>query len=93
MILPSYQSEKNPYRPICFLLQSKKSEGSILLVQQLYMQPPNLSHFNEVSKNEVYKIIKNSPTKSCLLDPVSTLLMKYCLEILLLLITKLTVYF
>ena len=51
--------------------------------------PSNLSRFNEVSDNEVLKIIKNSPTKSCLLDPVPTFLLKDCVEILLLSITKL----
>ena len=32
--------------------------------------PPNLSHFSKVSENEILKIIKNSPTKTCLLDPL-----------------------
>ena len=36
-----------------------------------------------------YRIIKNSPTKSCLLDPVPTFLLKDCVEILLPSITKL----
>ena len=35
------------------------------------------------------KIIKNSPTKSCLLDPVPTFLLKDCVDILLPSITKL----
>ena len=51
--------------------------------------PPNLPSFNEVSEDEVLKIIKNSPTKSCLLDPVPTFLLKDCVEILLPSITKL----
>ena len=49
---------------------------------------PNLSRFNEVSENEVLKINKNSPTKSCLLDPVPTFLLKDYVKILLLSITK-----
>ena len=51
--------------------------------------PPNLPRFTEVSENEVQKINKNSPTNSCLLDPVPTFLLKDCVEILLLSITKL----
>ena len=51
--------------------------------------PPNLSRFNEVSENEVLKIIKNSPTKLCLFDPVPTFLLKHFVEILLPSITKL----
>ena len=51
--------------------------------------PANPSCFNEVSENEVLKIIKNSPAKSCLLDPVPTFLLKDCVEILLQSVTKL----
>ena len=50
--------------------------------------PPNLSHSNEVSENEILKIIKNSPIKSCLLDPVPTFLLEECVDILLPSITK-----
>ena len=31
---------------------------------------PNLCCFGEVSEKEIFKIIKISPTKSCLLDPL-----------------------
>ena len=41
---------------------------------------------------EISKIIKNSPTKSCLLDPWPTFLVKDCLDILLPSITKLVNY-
>ena len=51
--------------------------------------PPNLSHLNEALENEVLKIIKNSPTKSRLLDPVPAFLLKDCMDILLPSITKL----
>ena len=53
----------------------------------VYTSQPIL--LNEVSENELLKIMKNSPKKSCLLDSVSTLLLKDCVEILLLSITKL----
>ena len=51
--------------------------------------PSNLSHFCEVSENDVLKIIKNSLTKSSFLDPVSTFLLKDCVDILIPSITKL----
>ena len=50
---------------------------------------PNLSHRNVVSENEILKIIKKSLSKSCLLDPVHTFLLKDCVDILLPSITKL----
>ena len=83
-------------KPICFLLQSKKikkihdtfpaSSSTVILTT---CPPPNLPHFNEVSKNKVLKIIKTSFIKSCLLDPVSIFLLKDCVDILLMSITKL----
>ena len=53
------------------------------------MNPPGLIKFDEVSPDDVAKVIKNSPTKSCLLDPWPTFLVKDCLDILLPSITKL----
>ena len=63
--------------------------ASSTTVIQPMCTPPSLSPFNEVSENEVLKIIKNSATKSSLLDPVPTFLWKDCLEVLLTSITKL----
>ena len=63
--------------------------ASISTVVQPMCTPPNLSHFNEVSESKVFKIIKTSPTKSCLLDPVLTFLLNDCVEILLPSVTKL----
>ena len=51
--------------------------------------PPNLYQFNEISENKVHKIIKRSLSKSCLLDPVPTFLLKDCVDILLLSVTEL----
>jgi len=45
-------------------------------------QPPCFSEFSPVSCDEVRKIIINSPTKSCPLDPWPTFLVKECLDIL-----------
>ena len=53
------------------------------------VNPPGLVKFDDVSPDDIAKVIKNSPTKSCLLDPWSTFLVKDCLDILLPSITKL----
>ena len=53
--------------------------------------PPKITAFTQVSEDAVEKIIRNSPTKSCLLDPWPTFFIKECSDILPLLpsITKL----
>ena len=50
---------------------------------------PSFDSFKEVSDEEIQKAIMKSPTKSCLLDPWPTFLVKECLDILVLSITKL----
>ena len=42
-----------------------------------------LVKFNPASEEEIQKIIKKSPNKSCELDPVPTWLLKLCLHELL----------
>ena len=54
--------------------------------------PPAFNAFMPVTKDEVYKCISESPTKSCSLDPIPTFLLKDCLDILLSSITKLVNY-
>ena len=51
--------------------------------------PPKITVFRQVSEEAVDKIIKTSPTKSCLLDPLLTFLIKECIDILLPSLTKL----
>ena len=51
--------------------------------------PPKITVFTQVSEDAVGKIIKTSPTKSCLLDPWLTFLIKECIDILLPSLTKL----
>ena len=51
--------------------------------------PPKLTVFTQVTQDEIGKIINKSPTKSCLLDPLPTFLIKECIDILLPPITKL----
>ena len=93
MTLPPHQSEKSNKFASFFHQKIKRIcdmfTASLTVVIPPMCTPPNLPRFNEVSENEVLKIIKNSPTKSCLLDPVPTSLLKDCVEILLLSNTKL----
>ena len=51
--------------------------------------PPKITAFTEVPQDNVDKIIRNSPTKSCLLDPWPSFLIKECSDILLPSVTKL----
>ena len=50
---------------------------------------PHFSWFKQVSQEEIRKIIMKSPSKSCLLDPWPTFLVKECIDILLPSITRL----
>jgi hypothetical protein len=47
-----------------------------------------LSHFQEASEDEVRRIIMESPSKWCQLDPIPTSLLKTCVDVLLTLITR-----
>jgi hypothetical protein len=47
-----------------------------------------LEGFTSVSEEEVTRIIKNSPNKSCELDPIPTWLLESCLQELLPVLTK-----
>ena len=51
--------------------------------------PPKISVLRQLSEDAVDKIIKTSPTKSSLLDPWPTFLIKECIDILLPSLTKL----
>ena len=48
-----------------------------------------MTAFRQVSEEDVDKIIKTSPTKSCMLDPWLTFHIKECIDILLPSLTKL----
>ena len=50
---------------------------------------PKFSYFKQVSQEEIRKVFMISPTKSCLLDPYPTFLVKECIDILLPSITRL----
>ena len=50
--------------------------------------PPMFSTFSTVTEDQVTKIITNSPSKSCSLDPWPTFLFQDCLDILIIPITS-----
>ena len=52
-----------------------------------------LVEFTPVSEEEIQKVIKSSPDKSCELDPIPTWLLKSCLPELLPLVTKIIIIF
>ena len=51
--------------------------------------PSKITVFRQVSEEALDKIIRTSPTKSCLLDPLPTFLIKECIDIMLPSLTKL----
>ena len=51
--------------------------------------PPKITVFRQVSEDSVGKIIDTSPSKSCLLDPWPTFLIKKCIDTFLTSLTKL----
>ena len=60
---------------------------TIFISNNFHIPPPvepvaKFSSFNSVSYDDVHKIIKLSPTKSCFLDPWPTFLVKKCVDIL-----------
>ncbi|PIK35351.1 hypothetical protein BSL78_27825 [Apostichopus japonicus] len=52
------------------------------------MPASSFDSFSEATEDEILKIIKNSPSKSCMLDPLPTWLAKGCSAELILLITN-----
>ena len=72
---------------IAKIRESLSSSSSFSLPSPVNL--PGLVKFDDVSPDDIAKVIKNSPTKSCLLDPWPTFLVKDCLDILLPSITKL----
>ena len=94
-VLPSNSSQKKLAdqfaafftNKIAKIQESFSSSSSFSLQSPVY--PPGLVEFDDASPDDTVKVIKNSPTKSCLLDPWPTFLVKNCLDILLPSITKL----
>ena len=82
--LPSNSSQK---QLIAKIRETFSSSSSFSLPSPV--NPPGLVKFDDASPDDIAKVIKNSPTKSSLLDPWPSFLVKDCLDILLPSITKL----
>ena len=94
--LPSHESEKSLADQFASFFSNKiktisDNFSSIGTENDIHppSDPPKLNVFKQVSEEAVDKIIKTSPTKSCLLDPLPTFLIKECIDILLPSLTKL----
>ena len=94
--LPSHESEKSLADQFAsfFTNKIKKIRDNFASSGTEYdvnppSDPPQITVFRQVSEDAVDKIIKASPTKSCLLDPLPTFLIKECIDILLPSLTKL----
>ena len=97
-VLPAHSSEKNLADTFASFFTNKISKirdtfsasGSFNDTPDYV--PPAFNTFKPVTEDEVRKCINGSPTKSCLLDPIPTFLLRDCLDILLPSITKLVNY-
>ena len=86
--LPTYESSKsladhfasffsNKIMTICESFSTSESYN----MGHPPFDPPKLTVFTQVTQDEIGKIISKSPTKSCLLDPLRTFLIKECIDI------------
>ena len=96
LILPTQKSEKSSVDQFAsfFCNKIKKIRDNFASSGTKYdvhppLDPPKITVFRQVSEEAVDKITKTSPTKSCLLDPLPTFLIKECIDILLPSLTKL----
>ena len=97
--LPPHESDKTLAHQFAFLLSF--FHNKIKTIRDTFIpsgdekdvcpssDPPKIIAFTEVPQDAVNKIIRNSPMKSCMLDPWPTFLIKECSDILLPSITKL----
>lgn len=101
-ILPSCSSEKilsnnfsnyflnkiKTIRSNISTVNSRDNSNSLALAADIPFDGEALTQLTLTTEEEVRKIITNSPSKSCELDPLPTSLLKQCLEALLPLITS-----
>ena len=94
-VLPSHESKKGlAERFVTFFSDKLAKIRNSFSSSDSFSLPsppnvPNFSCFKQVSQEEIRKIIMNSPSKLCLLDPWPTFLVKECIDILLPSITRL----
>ena len=88
IVLPSYQSKEClANRFVTYFSDKITKIRDLFSSTDSFSLPapsdiPSFDSFKEVSDEEIQKAIMKSPTKSCLLDPWPTFLVKECLDIL-----------
>ena len=94
-VLPSFEDEKSLANRFgsFFIDKIKKIRDTIKYTRSQVLhpdkEPPTFSSFQVVTDTEVLKFIKESPSKTCSLDPCPTHIVKQCIDILLPSLTKL----
>ena len=94
-VLPSFKDEKSLANRFgsFFIDKIKKIRGTFKYTRSQVLhsdkEPPTFSSFQVVTDTEVLKFIKESPSKTCSLDPCPTHIVKQCIDILLPSLTKL----
>ena len=98
-VLPDYTNKTDLANTFCKFFYDKilkirsTPQSSIpSLVTRPNPTKNTLSSFTPVSEEELLKILKSSPSKSCDLDPIPTSLVKECADILITPITKIVNY-
>ena len=95
--LPRHESDKqlakdfgsffyNKIQKIVDKLDSRKTDCETMRQENVHA---SFAEFHLVSEDDVIKVIKESPSKSCRLDPAPTWFLKRCLDVLIPFITKL----
>ena len=98
-VLPDYTNKTDLANTFCKFFYDKilKIRSTLQSSIPSSVTRPNptkntLSSFTPVSEEELLKILKSSPSKSCDLDPIPTSLVKECADILITPITKIVNY-
>ena len=98
-VLPDYTNKTNLANTFCkfvydinLKIRSTLQSSIPSLVTRPNPTKNTLSSFTPVSEEELLKILKSSPSKSCDLDPIPTSLVKECADILITPITKIVNY-
>ena len=94
-VLPSFDDEKSLANRFgsFFIDKIKKIRDTFKYTRSQVLhpdnEPPTFCSFQAVTETEVLKFIKESPSKTCSLDPCPTHIVKQCIDILLPSLTKL----
>ena len=70
-----------------FLIHSAFETFNTVTYPSIRLPDHRMTYFNKVSVDDIKKLSKESNTKSCLLDPFPTFLLKECIDYLTLIIT------